>query len=344
MRTVAGQPHPHAGVHGGALTPARAPGAHEPPVVGPRPALVRPTRAVVGLCVVIGAMAAVAAAAGLFWVDGSAPASVVSVHGETVVLDGAGPYRWDSVFRGAANRGSDAVTLLLVLPALVASVRLYRRSSPGSAIVLCGALTWFAYLYASMSLGSAYNELFLLYVALFGSSVVALLLTCRSLDAAAVHQHLDGSGVRRRLCVLMAAGGAVTAAVWVLPLLGSALAGEQPQLLDHSTTMVTDALDLALITPATVAAAWLLHHRRPSGYLLAVPLLGLLALLLPMIVAQTLFQVAAGVQFTAAQVVGPIGGFVLLAGLAVGQLRGIVRHLPGRPGRTGLHSPARRTS
>lgn len=41
--------------------------------------------------------------------------------------------------------------------------------------------------------------------------------------------------------------------------------------------MVTDALDLAIITPATLIAAYLLHHRRPQSYSLALPLLALLA-------------------------------------------------------------------
>ena len=91
----------------------------------------------------------------------------------------------------------------------------------------------------------------------------------------------------------MLGGGLVTATVWLGPLIISGLTGTPPELLDHQTTMVTDALDLGVITPATLVAAYLLHRRRAQGYLVAFPLLVLMTFLLPMIVAQTVFQLRA---------------------------------------------------
>jgi type III secretory pathway component EscV len=62
-----------------------------------------------------------------------------------------------------------------------------------------------------------------------------------------------------------------------------------------------------------------------EGYLLAFPLLVLMTFLLPMIVAQTMFQLRADVSFTAGEIVGPIGGFVVLASLAVGLVVAVLR-------------------
>jgi hypothetical protein len=81
--------------------------------------------------------------------------------------------------------------------------------------------------------------------------------------------------------------------------------------------MVTDALDLGVITPAALVAAFLLHARRAEGHLVATPLLVLMTFLLPMIVAQTVVQLRAGLSFTAAEIVGPIGGFVVLPTLGL---------------------------
>jgi hypothetical protein len=176
-----------------------------------------------------------------------------------------------------------------------------------------------------MALGTTYNELFLAYVAIFSTSLFALVLTVVSIDRAALAARMASGGPRRRLAALMLAAGIVTAVVWQMPLIAAGLTGEPPKLLGHQTTMVTDALDLGVITPATVLAAYLLHRRRPEGYLVAFPLLVLMTFLLPMIVAQTAFQLRADVSFTAAEIVGPIGGFVVLAALGLGLLAAVLR-------------------
>jgi hypothetical protein len=57
----------------------------------------------------------------------------------------------------------------------------------------------------------------------------------------------------------------------------------------------------------------------------AFPLLVLMTFLLPMIVSQTVFQLRADVSFTPAEVIGPIGGFVVLAALALGLVVSVLR-------------------
>jgi hypothetical protein len=78
------------------------------------------------------ALAAVtgAAAAALLGLAGTAhPVSFTTVRGGVVDPFRAGVYRYDSMFSGAGNRGTDAVTLAIALPLLVISVLGYRRGS-----------------------------------------------------------------------------------------------------------------------------------------------------------------------------------------------------------------------
>lgn len=51
------------------------------------------------------------------------------------------------------------------------------------------------------------------------------------------------------------------------------------------------------------------------------------AMFAPMIAAQTVGQLAAGVEFSTTEVIGPITGFVVLAGVAAWFLIAIARHI-----------------
>ena len=110
----------------------------------------------------------------------------------------------------------------------------------------------------------------------------------------------------------MFACGLVTLGVWLAPLLAAQGAGQPPKLLDSYATMVTYALDLAIITPLCFIAGAQLRRGAALGYLIAFPLLGIIVLLGPAIVAQTAYQLAAGIAFAPPEIVGPIGGFGLL--------------------------------
>jgi hypothetical protein len=272
-------------------------------------------------------LAVVATAAGLLW-RGGERTEFTTVRGEAVELDGGGLYRRDSVWRASSNRGTDAVTLVLGVPLLVLGTVRYARGSRRGGLLLVGMLTWFLYLYASLALGTALNELFLVYVALFSASLYGGLLAAGSVDLRALATHFPVGRTRRRVGLFMLACGVLTAAVWGAPLLGSVLSGDPPRVLDSSTTMVTDALDLAIITPACVLAGVLLLRGDSDGYAVAFPLLALLSFLGPVIVAQTVAQVLADVSYSAGELVGPLAGFLTFAAIAVVVLVVLVRPLP----------------
>jgi hypothetical protein len=206
-------------------------------------------QAVVRLSALIALLSTVACLIGLFWPDAGDRTGVSSVRGEAVELYGEGLYRFDTVFIAAGSRGTDLVTLLLGVPLLLSGVALYRRGSLRGGLVLVGAVTYFLYVYASRSLGNAYNGLFLVYIALFSASLFALILLLVSVDRQMIGAQLGTDRPRRGLAGFLFASGVVTAAVWLLPLLGSAAGSDAPKYLDTYTTTVTDVLDLGVIVP-----------------------------------------------------------------------------------------------
>lgn len=275
--------------------------------------VVHPSRWAAGLSFVVVALLAIATLGGLFWDDGVATSSVTTARGESVELYGDGLYRYDSAFKGAGNVGTDVVLLGLMTPLLVATTLAYRRGSLRGSLLHLGALATVLYVYATMAVGTAYNEFFLVYVALFGCSLHALIGAVRSIDLSGVESRLSERGPRKSLAFFLMVSGVFTAVMWVSPILLGLASDVSPELLGSASTLVTEALDLAIIVPATILTGWmLLKGKMALAYLCGFPLLFLLVWLTPTVAAQTISQLSAGMSFTTAEIVGPITGFLVL--------------------------------
>jgi hypothetical protein len=126
----------------------------------------------------------------------------------------------------------------------------------------------------------------------------------------------------------MFAGGIITIGAWLVPILIAQLQGELPPRLDHNITMVTDSLDLATITPATFISGILMLKAKPLGYLIAMPLLGIIVMLIFLISSGTVSQILAGISFSPGEIIGPIAGFGILGILGAIVFGSIVKKLP----------------
>ena len=73
------------------------------------------------------------------------PVEVVTVRGSVAELFGGGVYHYDTVFVGAGNRGTDAVTLVIAIPLLMLCLRETRRASLRWTLMVSGAVAWFLY-------------------------------------------------------------------------------------------------------------------------------------------------------------------------------------------------------
>jgi hypothetical protein len=303
------------------------------------------SKIVVGLSWFIAALALVAAGAGVLWPGQGDPVSFTTIHGQVVELYGSGLYRNDTVFVAAGQRGTDAVTLLLGIPLLVASTLRYRRGSLRGALLLTGTLSYFLYVYASMALGTVvYNELFFAYVVLFSASLFAFMLAFAGINRSAMAARFSAAMPRRGPAVFLFASALVTLVVWSTPVIDALIRGTTPARLDMYSTPVTTALDIAVITPAAVLAGVLVLRFVALGYLLVISLLVLEVMLAPLLAAQTASQLSAGVTFPTGQIVGPIAGFATVALIAIWVLVAILRNIAEpAPGDRASHHAGHRT-
>src|SRR5690606_18523052 len=114
--------------------------------------------------------------------------------------------------------------------------------------------------------------------------------------------------------VCLATAG-LTFALWVETPLTAVVASTAPGGIEHYTTLVTHGLDLVFVVPLLAGSGVAVLRGRIGGYLVATPLLGLVAMLAPALTAMTLNQIGAGVVITPAELAAYVIGFVLL-GLA----------------------------
>jgi hypothetical protein len=132
-------------------------------------------------------------------------------------------------------------------------------------------LDYTLYNYAFYLFGAAFNRFFLIYVALFTLSILALIFGLSQVDARNVGQRFAFKTPARWIAGYMLFVAAGIGGLWIAQSLGFVFTGQVPQFIvdvGHPTSVVF-ALDLSLVVPFLVLGAIWLWQRRPWGYLLA---------------------------------------------------------------------------
>ncbi len=220
-------------------------------------------------------LALFAACMGLFYDTPGEPYPFTTLRGEKVTIYGHGLYAYDTVSSTAQMRANDLITLVIGLPLLAISAWLAFKSAQGSAqklrglLLLAGTLGFFFYTYMSMSMNTAFNALFLVYVALFALCLYALILSMLSFDLKSLPAYFSERLPRRAIAGLMIFTAVFLVLAWVGGRILPPLAQNQVPYLENGITMVIQAMDLALIAPLAGLSAVLLLRRSAWGYLLA---------------------------------------------------------------------------
>lgn len=263
-------------------------------------------------------LALIAAGLGLFWQGDGSSFPFTTIHNQTIDIAGQGIYRYDTAFKAPIFRGTDAVTLFLCLPLLLVAALSYRRGSLHGGLLLIGMLSYFLYYSLSLALSAAFNSLFLVYTALFSASFFAFIFAITAVDLETLPAHISPKLPTRGIAIFMFVAGIGVTLVWLSEIIGPLLQGQVPaEALGPYTTLVTHAVDMAIITPATILTGVYLIKRSAVGYLLAAPLLIICALIGVVVITQTLFQTLAGFIFPIGVYIGLIGSWIILGAWAV---------------------------
>lgn len=229
-----------------------------------------------------------------------------------------GVYR-DNAFVTTTWLGNDAVTLFLAVPILLAAMVLGMRGSRMATLIWLGVLDYMLYNYAFYLFGAAFNVFFLVYAALLGLSIFALIFGLAGLDVTTLSRQFSEKTPVKWIGGYFLFVAIGLSSLYLMQSIGFVVTGQLPAIVTISghPTNVVFALDLTLLIPwLAVGAVWLMK-RQPWGYVVA----GILSVKGPLytlvLAVNSLLVVRAGISQTSEL---PLWGTLTVLGLIAGAL------------------------
>jgi hypothetical protein len=252
------------------------------------------------------------------WLRLSAATAALAAAGSLASLsDVQGFYGRESAALVPQAIAQDVVNLAVVVPAFALLVVLARRGGVVGHLLLLGVLAFTVYNYAIYALAIHVGPLFLVWTAVLGGALYALVGGLRAVRTEVVQDRLNGaraSGVAWFLVIV----GALFALLWLKEILPASWSGGQ---LRSATELglpsnPVHVLDLAFYLPAVIATGLTLRRRHPLALALAPGMLVFLLLTSLPILVTPLVSSARG-EAAAWGVLPPVG---VIAALATGLL------------------------
>lgn len=265
--------------------------------------MAKTSKIVTWLVLLIALLAGVAAGFGVFWQGSDPHTSFVTQRGQTVDIQGSGLYKYDSVLLASQGIAQDVVTLFMGVPLLVISLWLYRRNLLRGKLLLAGTLAYFLYTYILYAFNTAFNSLFLVYVALSSLSLFALLLTLMSVEIAGLPGHFTSKLPRKSIITFLFIAASFLLVAWLGRIGPAYLDNKPPVGLENATTLGIQVMDLGLIVPMGYLGGYMLLKRNAWGYLISAVMLVKVFTLGTALCAMIIGQLIANVEVAVVEVI-----------------------------------------
>ena len=208
------------------------------------------------------------------WLWLTAPMAVLLAiaAGSELLVDGI--FRGDELNFIAQGVGQDFVTLAVALPALVVSAVLAGRGSERARLVWLGTLAYVLYTYVICAFHVRFNPLFLVYVALLGLSLHALMGGQATTDFEGIKARFSNKKIPvRAASVFLASMTVPFYLAWLGEVVPALIAGDVPQSVADAGTPTGSAhvLDMAWMLPAMALTSFWLWRSSPSRCLSRSP-------------------------------------------------------------------------
>jgi len=194
---------------------------------------------------------------------------VTSVRGEEYNMITQGLYKYNSQRMVAEGVGWDYFTLIVAIPLMLLLLpRIYRYSLRAKLFAI-GLLLYFFYQYFMYALGWAFGPLFLLFIFIFGLSLIGVVWIISLIDVSELTNDITDSFPRKSIAFLCYFIGVLLIFMWLKRIVAGLQGDLEEGMLLGQTTMVIQALDLGLIVPLAIFTGILVIKRKPLGYLLS---------------------------------------------------------------------------
>jgi hypothetical protein len=227
--------------------------------------------------------------------------------------------------------GQDLLTLVVAVPTLAGALYYAHQGSLRGYVVWLGVTGYLLYTYASYALLTSFNELYLVYVALFGLTLFTLIGGIARIDPTDLKEALDGHPVRGYVAFQALVAGLV-ALMWLAEVGPASLAGTRPPSIAETSlpVPVIQSLDLGVVVPSFALSAALLWKQRAWGYVFTGVLLVKGTTLGLAVLAMIVFMLRNGQPVPLPQIVL----FALLSLVGLGLTTRFIRAIPRSSSRT----------
>jgi hypothetical protein len=213
-----------------------------------------------------------------------------------------GVYR-DAPFFAVQAVAQDFITLFVVMPTVAVSAWLVARGSNRARLVWLGALVYTIYSYVIAAFEVRFNRLFLVYIALFGCALYALIGGVAATDIKGIKDGFANRAPVKSVSAFLSLLAVMFYAVWLSEAVPAVLAGTVPLSVQQNATPTNavHVLDMAWILPAFLISASHLARRTPLGYTLAGAALTFVVLLVIAVLSMVFFMTRDGYPVVVAQ-------------------------------------------
>jgi hypothetical protein len=250
------------------------------------------------------------------WLLLSIPTAVLLLvaAGEGVFVSGL--YR-DAPFFALQAVAQDFISLFVVLPTLVVSAWFAARRSDRGRLVWLGAIAYLVYSYAIDAFVVRFNSMFVVYVALLGCALYALIGGFVTTDIDAIKARFARRTPVKSVSVCLGVLALTFYSLWLSEAIPAVVAGTVPLSVQQNgtPTNAVQVLDMAWMLPAFVIAAVSLARKTALGYTLAGAALTFVVLLSLAVLSIVAFMITRGYPVIIPQVALFSALFVLALGL-----------------------------
>lgn len=223
---------------------------------------------VVALCLTIALLTGITAGAGIFLRGDGTFETVTSVRGEQYEMAPSGVYAFNAERVVAEGVGWDIFTLFFAVPALLLTLPSLARGSLRDRLFVLGLLGYLFYQYLMYAVTWAFGPLFLLFVAIYALSLVAIVFIVATIPVSKLPERFSKRFPRRGMATLCFMLAGLLLVMWLGRLI-PAYQGQIDGVLEGQTTFVVQALDLGLIVPLALFTGVTVQRGNAVGYLLA---------------------------------------------------------------------------
>jgi hypothetical protein len=229
-----------------------------------------------------------------------------------------GFYR-DTTYYSVMAVGQDFFSFIVVVPTLAIAALMAHRASLRALFLWLGIVIYLTYTYAIAAFDNQFNALFLVYVALFGCSLYALIGGFLSLNEDGIKARFTERTPVRAISLYLGTLAVLFYLTWLREVIPALLTGTVPQSVKDSgtPTNAVHVLDMSWIFPALLITAVNLWRRRALGYLLAGPMLSFIVFMASAVLCMVILMSRAGYPLVVPQVILFIATLAVSLGLLI---------------------------